>query len=152
MSRSMLLVSTAILSLGIMGVSSSWADNCTGYGTTVTQSAETTDLGKGVKQTTWKSTSVVMSNDSIYNLAVGECAGVTLQTEDGKTQTMGYCSRRDKDGDTHSLVLHRLGADKGQWKSAGGTGKFAGKQDSGWYETVLVDGKTSVGKWGGDCH
>jgi hypothetical protein len=45
MSRTMLLVSTAILSLGIMGVSSSRADNCTGYDALVSQSAETIDLG-----------------------------------------------------------------------------------------------------------
>jgi hypothetical protein len=142
----------AVLPLSMICMSSSWADNCTGYSTSVTQSAETTDLGKGVKQTAWKSATVVMSNDSIYNLVTGECVGITLQTEEGKMQTMGYCSRRDKDGDTYSIAVHRpLGADKGQWNSVGGTGKFAGKQDSGWYQNVLVDGKTSVGKWGGDC-
>jgi hypothetical protein len=41
---------TALLFLGTMGVSASWADNCTGYDAGVTQSAETTDLGHGLKQ------------------------------------------------------------------------------------------------------
>ena len=96
---------TALLSLGTMGASASWADNCTGYDAGVTQSAETTDLGHGLKQTSVRSTSMLFSNDSIYNLVGGECAGTVLQTEDGKTQQMGYCARHDKDGDTHSIVF-----------------------------------------------
>jgi hypothetical protein len=152
MSRSMLLVSTAILSLGIMGVSA-WADNCTGYDALVSQSAETIDLGKGVKQTSIRSQSVLFSNDSMYNLVAGECAGTMLQTEDGKVQQTGYCSRRDEDGDTQSIAFQfSPGAEKGEWKSIGGTGKFAGKQGAGWVQPVLMDGKTLVVKWGGECH
>jgi hypothetical protein len=143
----------AILPLGIMGVSASWADNCTGYDALVTQTAETTDLGHGLKQTVLKSQSIITSNDSIYNLTTGECAGTILQTEDGKTQQMGYCARRDKDGDTQSISFHQApGADKGEWKSTGGTGKFAGRQGTGWFQFVLQDGKNGVVKWGGDCH
>ena len=143
---------TAMLSL--MGMSSSWADNCSGYDSLVTQSAETIDLGHGVKQTSVKSHStVITSNDSIYNLNAGECAGTILQTEEGKSQGMGYCSRRDKDGDTISISWQLpSGADKGEWKTTGGTGKFAGKQNPGWFQTVLADGKIQVTKWGGDCH
>ena len=153
MSRAMLLVSTAILSLGIMGVSSSRADNCTGYDALVLQSAETLDLGHGLKQTSVRQESILVSNDSIYNLLAGECAGTNLQTEEGKTQSTGYCARRDKDGDTQSISFHQApGADKGEWKSTGGTGKFAAKGGSGWFQNVLMDGKNSVVKWGGDCH
>jgi hypothetical protein len=73
--------------------------------------------------------------------------------EDGKTQQTGYCARRDKDGDTTSISFYwPPGADKGEWKSTGGTGKFAGKQGSGWAQVVLADGKNLVVKWGGDCH
>jgi hypothetical protein len=78
MSRTMLLVSTATLSLGIMGVSSSRADNCTGYDALVSQSAETIDLGHGLKQTSSRSQSILFSNDSIYNLVAGECASTML--------------------------------------------------------------------------
>jgi hypothetical protein len=142
----------AFLLLGLMCVSPSWADNCTGYDALVTQSAETTDLGHGLKQTSVRSTSMLFSNDSMYNLVGGECSGTVLQTEDGKTQQMGYCARRDKDGDTQSISFQFApGADKGEWKSTGGTGKFAGKQGSGWGQVVLADGKNTVVKWGGNC-
>jgi hypothetical protein len=144
---------TAVLPLGIMCMSPSWADTCTGYDTGVTQSAETTDLGQGLKQSTWKGYSVVISNDSIYKLLVGECSDTTLQTPDGKTQSTGYCARHDKDGDTQSIATRQApGADKIEWKSTGGTGKYAGKQDSGWAQVIQVDGKVVVVQWGGDCH
>src|SRR5207248_2442168 len=136
----------AVLPLGLMCVSPSWAaDTCTGYDSLVTQSAETTDLGHGLKQTNFKQQGVLLSNDSIYTMLADECSGVAQQTEDGKTQSMGYCARRDKDGDTHSIAFRQAaGAEKGEWKSTGGTGKFAGKQDSGWFQNVLTDGKISV--------
>jgi hypothetical protein len=98
------LIAYTVLSLGSMGVSASWADNCTGYDAGVTQSAETTDLGHGLKQTSVRSTSMLFSNDSMYNLIGGECAFTVLQTEDGRTQQMGYCARHDKDGDTHTTI------------------------------------------------
>ena len=143
----------AVLPLGIMSMSSSWADTCTGYDVIINQSAETTDLGQGLKQTSFKGQSVLLSTDSVYNLMAGECAGTSLQTPDGKTQSMGYCARRDKDGNAASISWRQAsGADKGEWKITGGTGKFAGKQDAGWFQNVLADGKASVVKWGGDCH
>ena len=88
----------AVLPLGLMCVSPSWAaDTCTGYDSLVTQSAETTDLGHGLKQTNFKQQGVLLSNDSIYTMLADECSGVAQQTEDGKTQSMGYCARRDKE-------------------------------------------------------
>ena len=145
--------SSAILPLGIICMSPSWADTCTGYGVTVTQSSETSDLGQGLKRTSFKAQDIIISSDSIYKVVAGECSGTVLQTPDGKTQGMGYCARRDKDGDTQSISWHQApGADKGEWKSASGTGRYAGKQDSGWSQIVLADGKITVDKWGGDCH
>lgn len=58
-----------------------------------------------------------------------------------------------KDGDVASISWHQApGAEKGEWKLIGGTGKFAGKQNSGWFQTVLANGRVQVAKWGGDCH
>lgn len=126
------------------------ADNCTGVDVLVTQTAETTELAKNHNITIWKAYSVLASPDSIYDNTTGECSGVILTTPDGKTQSMGYCARRDKDGDTQSISWHSApGADKRAWKSTGGSGKFAGKQDSGWFQGTVSDGKMSVSKWGG---
>ncbi len=145
---------TATLPLAIMCTSPAWAaDTCTGYDVLVTQSADTADLGHGLKQTTVKQNSVVLSNNSIYKVVTGECSSTALQTPDGKMQMMGYCARHDKDGDAQSIAIRLVpGADKVEWKTTGGTGKYAGNQDSGWAQIVLTDGKISVAKWGGDCH
>ncbi len=119
----------------------------------MTQTADVIDLGHGLKQISTRSTSVLVSNDSIYNALTGECAGTVLQTEDGKTQAAGFCARRDKDGNTQSISWRQApGADKGEWRATGGTGKFAGKNDTGWFQNVLTDGKAGLVKWGGECH
>jgi len=146
-----LLGFSAILFFGIAGAPSAWADNCTGYDASTNLSLETLDLGHGLKQTSVRSTSILISENSIFNMLAGECAGTILQTEDGKTQAAGYCSRRDKDGDTESISWHQdPGAEKGEWKATGGTGKFAGKEDNkGWYQAVFGDGKHSITRWGG---
>ena len=95
---------------------------------------------------------MLTSENSIYNLATGECSGAALTTPDGKTRATGYYARGDKDGDTASIEFAQAaGADKGTWRSTGGTGKFAGKTDSGWWQDVRSDGKMTITKWGGSC-
>jgi len=114
---------------------------------------ETTDFGHGLKQTRLKAKSVLLSGNSLYNLVAGECVGIMLQTPDGKPQLEGYCVRHDKAGDTFSTAWSQApGADKGEWRATGGTGKYAGKQDSGWWQVLYADANVVVSKWGGDCH
>ncbi len=128
------------------------ADNCKGEDVLVTRIWETTDLGGGHTTTVWQAYSQLVSDFAPYHGTTGDCSGAILTTPDGKTQSMGYCARRDKDGDTYSLSWHQgPGADKGMWKATGGTGKFAGKQNSGWYETAWADGAMSGVTWGGTC-
>lgn len=128
------------------------ADNCTGYDVLVTLTAETLDLGKGHSLTVFRAASIIVSDDSIYHLTTGECSGTALATPDGKVRQSGHCARRDKDGDTQSIEWSQgAGADKGAWRSTGGTGKYAGKPDSGWFQDVRSDGKMLVTKWGGTC-
>ena len=129
-----------------------FADNCTGYDILVTQSAETLDVGNGHTLTVFRASSVLTSEDSIYGLTTGECSGTALATPDGKVRSSGHCARRDKDGHTQSIEWSQAaGAEKGMWKSTGGTGKFAGKTDSGWFKEARTDGKMSVSRWGGTC-
>jgi hypothetical protein len=149
------LKALVILALGVFaGIAPTWAaDTCTGVDINVTQTSDTSDLGQGLKKMAWTAQSVVMSNDSIYKLVVGECSFTMLMTPDGKSQSSGYCARHDKDGDTQSISTHQApGADKIEWKSTGGTGKYAGKQDSGWAQPMFAEGSVIVVKWGGDCH
>jgi len=130
------------------------ADNCTGYDVLVTQSAETSDLGKGHAVTVVSQSSLLITEDTpIYNLVSGTCQGSLLTTPDGKTRGSGHCARRDKDGDTVSIEWSQApGAQRSMWKLTGGTGKFAGKTGTGWGEGVRSDGKIYVVKWGGTCN
>jgi hypothetical protein len=143
---------TAVLSIVCMSALRA-ADTCTGYDALAMQSNEMADLGHGLTLSNFKAQSVVTSNDAAYNILAGVCAGTELKTADGNTQSTGYCARRNNDGDTESIAWSQApGAKRGEWKATGGTGKFAGKQDSGWFQQVLADGKISVIQWGGDCH
>jgi hypothetical protein len=128
------------------------ADNCTGYDALVTLSDETLVLGEGHSLTVFQAESMMVSDNSIYHLTMGECSGTTLATPDGKVRHSGYCLRRDKDGDTQSIEWSQgPGAERGMWKATGGTGKFAGKTDSGWFQELRADGKMILTKWGGTC-
>lgn len=128
-------------------------DSCTGYDVLVTTSAQTLEVSKEHSLTVFRSDSILVSQDSIYHLTTGECSGTALATPDGKVRVSGFCARRDKDGDTQSIEFSQApGADKGMWRSTGGTGKFAGKRDSGWFQNVRTDGKMQVSQWGGTCN
>jgi len=146
-------VAAACVGIGlVLGAPLVYADNCTGTDVHVSRISETTDLGSGHTITTWKTYSQIVSADSKLGGTTGECSGSILTTPDGNTQSMGYCARRDKDGDTYSLSWHQgPGADKGVWKSTGGTGKFAGMQNSGWFQFAWADGVMIGTAWGGTC-
>jgi hypothetical protein len=136
----------------VFGSSIAYAENCNGTDAHVIKVFETTELGENHTVSTWRSHSQIISDNSDMGGTTGECAGTYLSTPDGKTQSMGYCARRDKDGDTYSLSWHTApGATRGTWKSTGGTGKFAGKQNSGWYEVAWSDGMMVATVWGGNC-
>ncbi|HKB81835.1 MAG TPA: hypothetical protein VKD04_01365 [Burkholderiales bacterium] len=147
-----LLQGGIVVAAGLLICNTALADNCTGYDISVTTAADTRDLGNGMSLTTFQAESTVTSEDSMYNLVTGQCSGTALATPDGKMRMSGHCARHDKDGHLQSIEWSQgPGADKGIWKSTGGTGKFAGKTDSGWFQNVRSDGKIGVSKWGGTC-
>lgn len=85
-------------------------------------------------------------------MATRRCAGVFLVIPGGKVAGSGFCLREDKHGDTESITRRLpVGTDKGTWKQAGGTGKFAGKTDSDWWKAEGNNGKITVARWGGTC-
>lgn len=137
----------------VFGSSLAYADNCTGYDVMVVQTNETTDLGNGHTITTWKAyIQNVSTHWSKRNGITGECSVARLDTPDGNWQATGYCASRDKDGDTYSVSVHIApGAEKGTWRQVAGTGKFAGKQDSGWWQHAWTDGVMTANSWGGTC-
>ena len=142
----------AVLTAGI--AAPALAADCSGYDILVNQSAETLDVGNGHTMTVIRAWSVLITDDprSVYNLTTGECQGTILATPDGKVQSSGYCARRDKDKDTQSIQwTQAAGAEKGDWRSTGGTGKFAGRTDAGWFQGVNADGKMAISRWGGKC-
>ena len=128
------------------------ADNCTGRVNNVAISAETIEVAKGHTMAIFVSNSITTSENSANN-AVGKCGGYAITTPDGKTRLVGVCARKTKDGDSWSdeWVLEP-GAERGTWKQSGGTGVFAGKKWSGWWQPISDDGKVFMGKWGGDCN
>lgn len=148
-----LAVSAATLA-GILCFGGARADNCVGNDVLVNLYANTLEVSKGHSMTTSVDYSVLTTDDvkNIYHNATGQCSGTFLATPDGKVAGSGFCIRKDKDGDTQSISFDlKPGADKGGWKSVGGTGKFAGKTDSGWFQAAVNDGKMSVARWGGTC-
>jgi hypothetical protein len=138
--------------LGSAGIA--LAEQCSGYDVLVSQVSETTELAKGHTITAIRAHSMIVTDNpaSKYNLTIGECSGSLVNTPDGKTKGAGACARRDKDGDTYSIEWATTpGAERGTWKTVAGTGKFAGKLDSGWSQNVAADGKVFAVKWGGTC-
>ena len=130
------------------------ARDCSGYDVLVNQISDTMELAKGHSLTVTKDASIITTADpkDIYNLTTGACAGTFLTTPDGKTRGAGHCLRKDKDGDTESIEWALApGSEKGTWRSTGGTGKFAGVVDSGWWQGAVADGKMVVTSWGGTC-
>ncbi|MBI1398078.1 MAG: hypothetical protein GC151_19050 [Betaproteobacteria bacterium] len=152
MKAASLIAAGIVIGSGLFG-RAALADNCSGYDVLVTTSAQTRDLGNGMSLTAFTADSVLTSDSAVYNLATGQCAGTTLATPDGKVRSSGHCARRDKDGDTESIEWSvSPGADRGAWKATGGSGKFANRNDSGWFRNVRADGNMSVTEWGGTCN
>lgn len=128
------------------------ADTCSGYFSNVVQTVSTIEVGQGHTVTSYIFHSITNSDNSPLN-AAGECSGYELKTPDGKIREAGICARKGKDGDSFSDVWAlEPGAQRGTWRTVGGTGALAGKRWSGWWEVVLVEGKTALGRWGGNCN
>jgi hypothetical protein len=131
-----------------------FADNCSGSVTSVTVSSETHEVAKGHSVTffTSRTSSTGLNGDNSPFNAVGVSSGYTLAMPDGKTMTSGISTRKTSTGDSESDVWSITSGDKrGTWKIVAGTGAFAGKNNSGWFDPPFSDGTVSVGNWGGNC-
>ena len=132
-----------------------FAGKCAGNNINTMISWEPNELSKGLTLTTFKHTSVIVSDDpsAPYHLAAGECGGTLIATPDGKTQGWGHCARKDKDGDVlNEAWILPLGTDiKGTWKLVGGTGKYTNITGTASWEVVMSQGKMAAVRWVGNC-
>jgi hypothetical protein len=155
MIRSSIFASTLVLVAAGTLAGPASARECNGYNTHVLISADVTEPAKGHSLMTFRNHDMNVTDDPkhILNMTMGECTGTMLTTPDGKMSGAGYCLRRDKDGDTQSVDwFWPKGADKGTWKSTGGTGKFAGLEGNGhWMQLAGDGGKMGVNRWTGTC-
>lgn len=146
-----LIKSCASIALALVWSNPSFSDNCNGNFSNVSVSAETLEVATGHTVTYFVSRGTTTSANSAFN-GVGECGGYALATPDGKVRVAGVCTRKMKDGSSESDVFAlEPGADRGTWKMVAGTGVFAGKSNSGWWQSVITDGKAELGIWGGNC-
>jgi hypothetical protein len=148
------ILASGIVAAGLGLAVQAEAAECSGYDVTAAQVAETTELAKGHSLLVVRQYSILVTDDpkDKYHLTTGECSGTILSTPDGATKASGHCARKDKGGDTYSLEWALApGSERGTWKILAGTGKFAGKAASGWWQGVAVNGKMSVTRWGGTC-
>jgi len=147
------LALTAIILIGGAALSGiARADNCSGTWHNVAQSADTQDLGAGVKLTSFSALSSDTFKES-GELRVGACSGYVLAMPDGKVRVVFGCARRNSAGDV-AVDEGSLepGADKGTWKITSATGALAKTVgDSGWWKGTIENGKVSAGIWGGTC-
>jgi hypothetical protein len=146
------LLSAFTLTTGtVFSIAAMAADNCSGRYTNAVVSSETHEVAKGHVVTFFVARGSLVSDNSYQN-AVGECGGYSLTIPDGKTMAAGICTRKGKEGDSESDVWSiEPGAERGTWKVVAGTGSWAGKNNSGWWQPMIDDGKVNMGKWGGNC-
>ena len=137
--------------VGLWASGSALADSCGGRWTSVTTWSDTLEVAKGHTVVFYAARSSSTSDNSPFNV-VGECGGYVLTMPDGKVKVSGICTRKGKDGDSESDEFSlEPGAERGTWRLASGTGRFAGKSYSGWWQGLVDDGKASTGLWGGNC-
>jgi hypothetical protein len=152
MTHAKLMQWSAVLFLTLAWANSSLADNCNGNWSNVTISAETLEVATGHTVTYFVSRGSTTSANSLFN-GVGECGGYALATPDGKVRVAGICTRKMNDGASESDVFAmEPGAERGTWKQVAGTGALADKHYSGWWKSVISDGKAEMGIWGGNCN
>jgi hypothetical protein len=141
---------------GFLGVATpGLAAKCSGTNINNLVSWEPSEIAKGTSLTLLRVTSVTVADDAAapYHLVSGECIGQLLTAPDGKTMASGSCARRDKDGDVlnEEWVATDGAGNKGTWKLAGGTGKFANAKGSAQWEVTPLQGKMAAVRWSGSC-
>ena len=149
------LICLGVLAAWLVGPTVSFAGKCSGTNINNLLSWESSEIAKGTTLAVMRATSVTVSDDpsAAYHLVSGECIGQFVMTPDGKTTAGGSCARRDKDGDVlnEEWIATDGTGNKGTWKLAGGTGKFANAKGTAQWEFSPLQGKMGAVRWVGNC-
>jgi hypothetical protein len=119
--------------------------------TSVDIGESTLDMGKKTTFMHFRSSTQMNAADgSKYNNLTGQCTGGAVIYPDKTVEASGLCAVEDVDGDimTYSFTQAR-GQLEGRYLRKGGTGKFAGSRESGWFKPLKLDGEITKGEWGG---
>ncbi|MFM7633419.1 MAG: hypothetical protein ACKO65_08720 [Betaproteobacteria bacterium] len=126
------------------------SDQCGEY-TSVDLGEASVDMGKKTAFVHFRSsTHMHAAEGSKYNNLTGQCTGGALVFADQTLEAEGLCAVEDIDGDvlTYTFTQSR-GQKEGRYARKGGTGKFAGSRETGWFRPIKLDGEITRGEWGG---
>ena len=146
--KSPLLV--AALALLISAPSFAKEETCGEY-TSVDIGESTLDMGNKTTFMHFRSTTQLHAAEgSKFNNLTGQCTGGAVIYSDKTVEAAGLCAVEDVNGDvlTYSFTQAR-GQMEGRFLRKGGTGKFAGSRESGWFKPIKLDGDITKGEWGG---
>lgn len=119
--------------------------------TSVDLGESTLDMGNKVTFMHFRSSTQMLAGDgSKYNNLTGQCTGGAVIYPDKTVEASGLCAVEDVEGDVLSYAFTQArGQLEGRYLRKGGTGKFAGSRESGWFKPVKLDGEITRGEWGG---
>lgn len=126
------------------------ADLCGQY-TSVDMEEKTVNISNGTQFLSFRSsTQMNAAEGSKYNQLSGQCSGGAVIYPDRSIEAEGLCVVTDIDGDvlTYTFTQARQAKD-GKFARKGGTGKFAGAKETGWYRPLSLNGDLTTGEWGG---
>ncbi|MFM7524393.1 MAG: hypothetical protein ACKO4M_09565 [Betaproteobacteria bacterium] len=126
------------------------SDQCGEY-TSVDLGEASVNMGKKTTFVHFRSsTQMHAAEGSKYNNLTGQCTGGALVFADQTLEAEGLCAVEDIDGDvlTYTFTQSR-GQKEGRYARKGGTGKFAGSRETGWFRPIKLDGEITRGEWGG---
>lgn len=146
--KSPLLVAALTL---LMSVPAHAKEETCGDYTSIDIGESTLDMGN---KTTFmhfrSSTQMHATEGSKFNNLTGQCTGGAVIYPDKTVEAAGLCAVEDVSGDvlTYAFTQAR-GQMEGRFLRKGGTGKFAGSRETGWFKPLKLDGEITKGDWGG---
>ncbi len=143
-----ILLPAALLLLSLNAVAKE--DQCGDY-TSVDIGESTVDMGNKTRFIHFRSsTQMSAEENSKFNNLSGQCTGGAVVYPDNTVEADGLCAVEDVDGDVLTYAFSQgRGQAEGRYQRKGGTGKFAGSRESGWFRPVKLDGEITRGNWGG---